>query len=104
MAQFDVYPVGTMPFGTGIAYLLDIQSDFLDHLSTRIVAPLAYRSYIALPMTRLNPIFHIDGEELVMVTDEIASIPSRALGKSSGNLSSERDAIIAAVDFITQGF
>jgi hypothetical protein len=38
MAQFDVYRFA--PRGAGFAYVIDLQSDLLDGLATRVVAPL----------------------------------------------------------------
>ncbi len=40
MAQFDVYANPNPDSQQQIPYLVDIQADLLDHLATRVVAPL----------------------------------------------------------------
>jgi hypothetical protein len=41
MAQFDVFPNTDDESATIVPYVLDVQSSFLDRLSTCIVIPLA---------------------------------------------------------------
>lgn len=54
MAQFDVF---RNPEGSG--YLLDVQSDLLDGLSTRLVIPLLPALQAPRPAARLNPVVNI---------------------------------------------
>ena len=104
MAQFDVC-LNANPDGAGaIPYLLEIQSDLLEPVSTRVVVPLALLSERGRPATHLNPTFQIEGEQVVMITEQIAGIPKRILGEKVLSLGSERDQIMAAVDFLFRGF
>jgi toxin CcdB len=89
----------------GIAgYVLDIQANFLGQLDTRLVVPLLLAKDAPQPAVRLNPRFHIDGENVVMMTQFMASVPRGALGAVTGNLSDHHDEIVSAVDFLMQGF
>ncbi|MQP64074.1 plasmid maintenance protein CcdB [Niveispirillum sp. SYP-B3756] len=65
MARFDVYPLGS---GTG--YVLDVQANLLRDLNTRMVVPLVARSQAPKPISRLNPIFRVMGEDFVMMTQQ----------------------------------
>jgi toxin CcdB len=103
MAQFDVH-LNLAPSGQGdIPYLLDIQSDLLSDLTIRVVVPLVKAATFGPAANRLNPAFEIGGETLVMSTAEIAGVPRKILGKVVGTLGSERDRIVAALDFVVQG-
>ncbi|NWK95154.1 plasmid maintenance protein CcdB [Sphingobium lactosutens] len=90
-----------LPDGT---YVLDCQSDLLDHLTTRFVVPLVPIEHIETPMARLNPRFEIDGRQLVMMTQFASAIPARALGKIVKPLHDERYAISTALDMLIAGY
>ncbi len=100
MARFDLYPNPSVGWG----YVLDVQSDLLDGLNTRMVVPLLAPAHAPLPAQRLNPVFDIDGHPHVMVTQFMAAVPSVALGTVCGNLGKQADQITAAIDMLMQGF
>ena len=62
MTQYDVF---WNPEGPG--YLLDVQSDLLDGLTTRLVVPLMPQTQAPKPAARLNPIVKIAEEPHFMV-------------------------------------
>ena len=99
MARFDVY---TNPDGAG--FLLTVQSQLLDHLNTRVVVPLLPRSKAPLAARVLNPIFSIGGKEVMMATQFIAAVPSAILTAHITTLDKQRGEIVAALDFLMQGF
>jgi toxin CcdB len=99
MARLDVY---RMEAGKG--YLLDVQADFLSSLSTRVVVPLLPLAEVPPPSKTLNPIFRIGSDEVVMATQLLAAVPKSAVKTSIGNLSDQHDKIVAAIDFLIQGF
>ena len=99
MARHDVHAT---PDGSG--YLLDVQSDLLLDLNTRVVVPLLPEAQAPRPAVRLNPVFRIEDEPHVMATQFLAAVPERVLGDPIGSLSKEADDITAAVDMLTQGF
>jgi toxin CcdB len=99
MAKYDVFP---NPSGDG--FLLDVQTDLLSDLNTRVVVPLLPRSRAPKPATRLNPTFDINGEAVVMVTQFMAAVPAGVLKSSVGKLDEEFDKVTIAVDMLMQGF
>lgn len=101
MAQFDIYK-NSNPFSTeDIPYLMDIQSELLSGLSTRVVIPLARCSKA---ISHLNPYFIINGEKVVMLTQELSGIEKKILGDKIDSLKNHRTEIIASVDFLISGF
>jgi toxin CcdB len=98
MARFDVYQGSR-----GKGYLLDCQSDVLDHLETRVVVPLLPAA--GLPVaTRLNPAFQVEGTSVVMSTQLIFAIPVQHLGRRSGSLASQHLPIMNALDMLLTGY
>ena len=99
MSKFDVYRIDG-----GRGYLVDIQADFLSSLSTRVVVPLLPRDEVPPPSKRLNPIFQIGADEVVMAPQLMAAVPRSALNTSIANLSGHPNTIVGAIDFLMQGF
>ena len=77
MAQFDIYPGK----GDGCDFLLDLQDNLLDELSTRVVAPLAAEATLGPAMRILNPRLVIDGTPYLLLTHLLAAIPKKSLGQ-----------------------
>ena len=99
MARFDIFENGG-----GSGYLLDVQSDILSGLNTRVVVPLLPSSSAPFPAQRLNPVFSIEGQELVMVTQFMAAVPDGELRSCVGSLAEQQDEISAALDMLFLGF
>lgn len=99
MSRYDVYPNPS-----GLGYLLDVQADILQQMSTRAVVPLLPVSKAPKPAKTLNPIFDIAGEPHVMVTQYLATVPERELQAPMGGLQHRHDDIVAAIDFLLHGF
>lgn len=99
MSRYDVYP---NPSGPG--YLLDVQADILQQMSTRAVVPLLPLNEAFKPAKTLNPVFDIAGESHVMVTQYLAAVPGRELQTPTCSLQHRHDDIVAAVDFLFHGF
>jgi toxin CcdB len=99
MARYDLYRNDE-----GSGYLLDVQSDLLEGLSTRVVIPLMPPNIAPIPGRRLNPTFTIDGKDHVMVTQFMSALTASELPYAEGNLSSHHDDIVAALDMLFQGF
>lgn len=101
MARLDVYP---MPGRSGRGYVLDVQADLLNHLGTRAVVPLLPQAGAPPPIRDLNPIFEIGGEPHVMVTQAIASVPVKELGRAVASLDGRHDDVMRALDILLTGF
>ena len=102
MAQFDLHHLPS-PKAPG-RLLLDIQSNHLSLLASRLVIPLIPVSILRQPMRRLNPVFNILGEDFALATQETTSIPRNMLGPVIGSLKAERDSVLAALDFLVIGY
>ena len=98
MARFDLYERPGAP-----GYLLDLQSDLLGGLNTRVVAPLLPIAEAPRPAARLNPIFEIDGQRYVMLTQFMAAIPRAELQRRTGSLAHAHDAVMHAVEVAFTG-
>ena len=99
MAKYDVFP---NPNGDG--YLLEVQTDLLDDLKTRVVVPLIPYSSDIKTLRRLNPVFTIGGKQYFMFTHLIATVPVSRLSEPRTNLARLHDQIVAALDMLFQGF
>ena len=99
MAQFDVYRMATAQ-----GFLLDVQTDLLNGLSTRVVVPLLPLTNAPLPAQRLNPVFDIENLEVLMATQFLAAVPESELKEVVGNLEGFQNEISVALDMLFSGF
>ena len=105
MARFDVYSNPGAHAST-TPYLLDVQSNLLDGLDSRMVIPLRSLEHFAkvkLP-TRLTPVFHINGKDYLLETPKMGAVPNRILKGSVASLSDQQELIAGALDFLFQGY
>jgi toxin CcdB len=105
MAQFRIYSNSNEGTKAEFPYLLDVQSNLLSELATRVVIPLVTFSnpkYKA--MTRLTPAIEIKGRKHRAITSLMAGVPRSALGNEIADISQQRVDIVAAVDLLITGF
>ncbi|MBK5951998.1 CcdB family protein [Rhodobium orientis] len=102
MRQFDVCRNPNPAMRARVPYLVILQSDLLDPLATVVVAPLLAEGAFR-PVTKLHPVFEVEGERFILSTGELAGVPRRAVGERISSLAGERDAIIAALDLLFTG-
>jgi len=104
MPQFAVYRNRNEATRGRFPLLLDVQSDLLDPLNTRVVVPLSpTASAKARAMEALTPKLPVAGKEYVMVTPQLAGISVRELGAIVDTVQSERAKIIGALDLLITG-
>lgn len=105
MTQFTVYRNKNPRSRATFPYLLDVQSDLLDGLQTRVVIPLTKAAALTRkPVAHLMPLVPFDGDTYVLMTPQLAGITRNELGPRAGNLTEHRDTIVAAMDFLLLGF
>ena len=104
MAQFDLYINPNPETNHSIPFLLDVQTDFLSNLATRVVMPLYTATAFGKAATQLNPNFSVQQETVVLSTSELAGVAISSLGDKVGSLKEHRQEIIAALDFLFTGF
>lgn len=101
MAQFDIFRNprrGVYPF------LLDLQADLLRDLATRVVAPLCpLRKHRGKPLSGLNPVVALGNVDHVILFQELAALPTAALGEVVASLQSRRNELVAALDLLFTG-
>ena len=97
MAQLSVYRLATGEL------VVDCQTDELESLPTRFVAPLLDPEHVPNPIKPLHPTFTIEGRKLVMATHTASAISRNALGDPLHSLEGHRYTIIKALDFLITG-
>lgn len=102
MKQFDLYRNGNPRTREAIPLLLDVQSDLLASLNTRMVIPLSRAKGLA-GINRLMPEVTVGEERLLLLTPQMAGISRRELGEPIGSLAHLRLDIIAAIDLLISG-
>ena len=106
MSRFDVFR-NTGEHAAVVPFLLDVQSEVLSSLDTRVVIPLRRRD--SLPAIRfpanLMPEVVVDGVECLLETPKLAAVPVRLLKDQPVTaLTNNQFEITAALDFLFQGY
>jgi len=99
MAQSDVYA----GVGRAMGYVVELQSDLLERLAVRVVAPIVPGDP-AIAISRLTPLIRFNGAEHLLLTYQMASLPIRELQRPVGSLFADQDAIKRALDILFLGF
>jgi len=105
MARFEVFR-NSSSHADDVPYLLDVQSDLLNGLETRVVIPLRRcdRFSVSRIPQRLTPVFKIEGIDCMLETPKLAAVPLRLLKQPVHSLAAEQTVITGALDFLFQGF
>ncbi|EOW9476927.1 CcdB family protein [Vibrio cholerae] len=91
-------------FSTAYPYFVDVQSELLNTLNTRLVIPLTPLDLLEKKApSHLCPTIHIEQGDFVILTQQMASVPTKILVEPVADLSTFRDEIIAAIDFLITG-
>jgi toxin CcdB len=105
MAQFSVYRNKNPRTKALFPFFVDVQTDLLRDLQTRVVIPLSKAAALKRkPVSYLTPTLDFDGSTYVLLTPELAGISRSDLGAEAGSLAARRDVILAALDFLVTGF
>lgn len=102
--QYAIYPNPSAKSRDEYPYLVDIQSDLLSGLSTRLVAPLApfTGGNTAIPQ-RLCPSILVTGTQYTVLAHLAAPVLKAHLKHPVDNASSHAHAIVAALDAVLSG-
>ena len=103
MRQFDLFANPLVSARRTMPYILLLQSDFAQTGRDRVVAPLIVRGRSPPIEWRLMPTVVVDGRELNIVIPGLTAVSARELRESIGNIGTERNAIVAALDFLFLG-
>lgn len=90
--------------GGDIPFIVDVQSDVLSALPTRLVVPLALRRHMPAALPRaLCPQLQWDGAAFVALPHLAAPFRVKDLGISQGNLRSHASELVSALDAVLSG-
>lgn len=104
MAQYDVYANSNTAQRHLFPYVVQIQSDTLDGLPSRVVIPLQRPriAFDSLPR-RLGQTVVVDGEALYVAVHFIAAVPPKILKSPVANVSDQRAILTDALDALQSG-
>jgi toxin CcdB len=101
MPQYDVY-LNPGPMRSKVPMVVVVQSSLFDGYRRRVVVPLVLRSALAagakVAGTRMNPVFKIKGQTVVLHPLDMVSVASEQLGPCVGNLADQGQVIADALD------
>jgi toxin CcdB len=103
MSQFDVYRNPNPNGRTTAPYVVALQSDLLDQLPSRWVAPLKPSKTIAQRIDGLMPEVQVDGKKFTVFMYESGAVPAQTLGSRITSLESHRFELIRAIDILVSG-
>lgn len=104
MPQFAVHRNPNPASRTAYPLLLDVQSDLVSDLGTRVVVPLCPASAMkGRLMKTLTPVLAVEGKDYVMLTPQLAGVSRAQVGAKVADLAGRRNEIIAALDLLITG-
>ena len=102
--QFDVFENPSPRMRDVYPYVVDVQSDLLSSLATRMVVPLAITTLPAREMPRrLCPLITVNDTTLMLVPFEAAPLDKRLLKTQISSVRAISHDIIAAMDSVLSG-
>jgi toxin CcdB len=104
MARFDVYANPDSADRAFVPFMLDLQSNYLEGLETRVVVPLIAGNRMSRRARNLNPEFQVAGKPVVMDTASIGAVPIGELRRPVANLADRQLEIQDALDALFAGF
>lgn len=102
--QFDVFENPSPRMRDVYPYVVDVQSDLLSALATRMVVPLAITTLPTKELPhRLCPVITVNNKPLMLVPFEAAPLDKRLLRSEIASVRDRSHDIIAAMDAVLSG-
>ena len=102
--QFDVFENPSPRMREVYPYVVDVQSDLLSALATRMVVPLAVTALASQNLPRqLCPLISVNDKPLMLVPFEAAPLDKRLLKAEITSIRDRSHEIIAAMDAVING-
>ena len=98
MARFDVYANPQAGEKKHTPFFLDVQNDYIDGLSTRVLIPLRREAAFGPRSRNLNPLVQVGRDAVVLDTAAIGAVPLTELRTAVGDLRAARPLIQEALD------
>lgn len=105
MNQFDIFRNKNTKSSKDVPLLINLQSDPMDLLESRIVAPLRKEAdYSDQKLSRIHIPISIENEDYIVFISELAAIPLELMGEKVMNAASLRQEFTSAIDLLFTGF
>jgi toxin CcdB len=105
MPQFAVYMNRNLRSADFFPLLVDVQSELLQDLETRVVIPLARAaSFSSFPLRYVMPTVELEGKAYLLMTPQLTGLSRVALGPMRGTLAAHAREISTATDMLLRGF
>ena len=107
MPQFAVYLNRNLRSSERFPLLVDVQSELLRDLETRVVIPLARAASFTdpnFPLRYVMPTVELDGKAYVLMTPQLTGLSRVSLGSTRGSLATHAREISTATDMLLRGF
>jgi len=105
MAQFDISRNTNQTSKIDVPFIMDIQSNSVSLLESRIVVPLRRAdNNLDKMISKIHVTIEIENTEYIAFISEMAAIPSVLLGPTITNRTNRRTEIISAIDLLFTGF
>ena len=98
MPRFDVYRNHDKQESRLVPFYLDVQSDHIKGLESRVVVPLINAALFKQKTEDLHPEFEVAGQLVVMLTPGLGSVPQGLLRRPIANFSSQQLLIQNAIN------
>ena len=98
MPRFDVYNNPEKHESKQIPFYVDVQSDHIKGIETRMVVALWDASFFTNKFENLNPEFELFGQQLVMDVPSLGAVPKSFLKRPVANIGSHQMQIQDAID------
>ncbi len=104
MSQYYLYKNENKSSKKIYPLFVDVQSDLLENLNSRVVIPLSLNKETNNTNAKnLCPIFNIEGKKYILLTHQMTSVPASLLKKDTGSLEKYRYEILGAIDILLTG-
>jgi toxin CcdB len=107
MPPFTVYQNRNLRSSELFPLLVDVQSELLRDLETRVVIPLARAASFtdtSFPLRYVMPTVELNGKAYVLMTPQLTGLSRAALGGTRGSLAAHARQILMATDMLLRGF
>jgi toxin CcdB len=101
--QFDVYANPNPAARKHAPFVIDLQSDHLDRIATRLCAPLKPLKFAERTIDGLMPEVGVGGKTYRVYFQELAAVPAHMLGSPKDSLAEQRHRFVAAIDLLVTG-
>lgn len=104
MSQYTLYKNENKNTEKAYPFFVNVQSDLLDELNSRIVIPLSpHKTLKQTNAQKLCPIIDIEEGRFVLLTHQMTTVPKSIIKKEVTSLEKYRYEILGAIDLLLTG-